>query len=68
MTTLLSAITMIAFVTKITDIYMDPMVTLVPVLLTLLLIFAYHVYLGYQVTNAPIATSLLTYSMEQSPS
>jgi len=29
-TTLLSTITMIAFVTKITNIYMDPMVTLVP--------------------------------------
>jgi len=30
MTTLLSTITMIAFFTKITYIYMDPMVTLVP--------------------------------------
>jgi len=60
-TTLLSTITMIAFVTKITNIYMDPMVTLVPqlqLLLTLLLIFAYHVYLGCQVTSAPMATSL----------
>jgi hypothetical protein len=56
MTTLLSTITMIAFVTKITNIYMDPTVTLVPLLLTLLLIFAYHVYFGYQVKNAPIAT------------
>jgi hypothetical protein len=61
MTTLLSTITMVAFITKVTDIYMDPMATLVPqllLLLTLLLIFAFHVCLGYQVKNAPMAILL----------